>query len=410
MEKVQGSMGALSAMQITADTHGLDIQTKTILQYAEVLAVILKGTVPEYGGHTLQEIMGFIEAESITSTTEVSPGRTNTEIRGENSEFFHLNEKTTRFDLAFRARNPLLSTEDIQINLHFDVEPQKTYTPGYPIEKRGIYYLARRLSSQLSLVLDETDYSQLAKCYSIWICRDEILPEERYSISFYEMANTKNTVPNSVAKENYDLMTLVVIKLGDEVYNGGREDEGYDLLRFLNAIMYPHKDDFMATVTEYMDYSENEELWKEVTHVSSLEQVIFEGAVDDAKKLVAKEMKKAREELDMAWKRLYVAREKVYVENKKAYEERGEPYAERDEAYVERDEAYEARDEAYEARDEAYEARDEAYAALEKGIQAIIQDNLNEKVPKERILLKLQKLFGFTEEKSEQYYKKYSLL
>ncbi len=192
-------------------------------------------------------------------------------------------------------------------------------------------------------------------------------------------------------------MTLVVIKLGDEVYNG------YDLLRFLNAIMYPHKDDFMATVTEYIDYSENEELWKEVTHVSSLEQVIFEGAVDDAKKLVAMEMKKAREELDTAWKRLYVAREKVYVENKKAYEER-------EEAYVERDEAYEARDEAYEARDEAYEARDEAYAALEKGIQAIIQDNLNEKVPKERILLKLQKLFGFTEEKSEQYYKKYSLL
>ena len=191
-------------------------------------------------------------------------------------------------------------------------------------------------------------------------------------------------------------MTLVVIKLGDEVYNGGREDEGYDLLRFLNAIMYPHKDDFMATVTEYIDYSENEELWKEVTHVSSLEQVIFEGAVDDAKKLVAKEMKKAREELDMAWKRLYVAREKVYVENKKAYEEREEAYAERNEAY--------------EARDEAYEARDEAYAALEKGIQAIIQDNLNEKVPKERILLKLQKLFGFTEEKSEQYYKKYSLL
>ena len=415
MEKVQGSMGALSAMQITADTHGLDIQTKTILQYAEVLAVILKGTVPEYGGHTLQEIMGFIEAESITSTTEVSPGRTNTEIRGENSEFFHLNEKTTRFDLAFRARNPLLSTEDIQINLHFDVEPQKTYTPGYPIEKRGIYYLARRLSSQLSLVLDETDYSQLAKCYSIWICRDEILPEERYSISFYEMANTKNTVPNSVAKENYDLMTLVVIKLGDEVYNGDREDEGYDLLRFLNAIMYPHKDDFMATVTEYIDYPENTDLWKGVTQVSSLEQVIFEGAIDDALKFVERETREVREalyrekeEAEREKEKISREKEEVSREKEEINREREEVERKKEEINREREEVNRVREEVCQVREEVCQAREEVCQAREEGIQAIILDNLEEQVPKERIVLKLQKHFNLTKEKAEHYYKKYA--
>ncbi len=416
MEKVQGSMEVLSAMQITADTNGLDIQTKTILQYAEVLAVILKGTVPEYKGYALQEIMEFIEAESITRTMEVSPGRTNTEIRGENTEFSHLNEKTTRFDLAFRARNPLLSTEDIQINLHFDIEPQKTYAPGYPIEKRGIYYLARRLSSQLSLILNETDYSKLAKCYSIWICRDQIPPEERYSISIYEMVNTKNTVPNSVAKENYDLLTLVVIKLGDEVYNGGREDEGYDLLRFLNAIMYPHKEEFMSTVTEYIDYSENAELWKEVTRVSSLEQVIFEGAITDAKKLVAKEMQKAWEELDIARRKVYADREKVREERRKVYadrekvcEDRKKVYTDKEKVREERRKVYADKEKVREERKKVYEARDEAYEVMEKGIQAIILDNLEGEVPKEKIILKLQKHFGFTEEKSEQYYEKYAL-
>lgn len=64
------------------------------------------------------------------------------------------------------------------MSLHVDVEPQKSYQPGYPIEKRGLYYLARSLSSQLSLVTEATDYGQLEKCYGIWICRDDI-PQER---------------------------------------------------------------------------------------------------------------------------------------------------------------------------------------------------------------------------------------
>ena len=290
MEKLQGSMAALSAMQATADMDGKDAPSKTILRHAEILAVILKGAVTEYKGYSLQEIRKFIVPDSITGAAEVSPGRTNTELRGGNSEFIHLNEKTTHFDLAFQAKNPQLSTEDIQINLHIDLEPQKTYKPGYPIEKRGLYYLARRLSAQLSLIYEGTDYNLLSKCYSIFICRDDIARKDRYSISFYEMTNTKNTAYTAVSKENYDLMTLVVIKLGDEVYNGDKEDDGYDLFRFLNAIMYPHKEDFMSTVTEYIDYSENAELRKEVTQMSSLEQVVHAGVRDDALKSVQKEV------------------------------------------------------------------------------------------------------------------------
>lgn len=71
-------------------------------------------------------------------------------------------------------------------------------------------------------------------------------------ISIYEIVNTKNTGTNVPKKENYDLLTLVIIKLGDAVYNGEKEDEGYELFRFLNAVMYPHKDDFLDVVSEYL--------------------------------------------------------------------------------------------------------------------------------------------------------------
>lgn len=127
-----------------------------------------------------------------------------------------------------------------------DVEPQKTYRPGYPIEKRGMYYLARRLSSQLTLVTNTIDYKTLEKCYSIWICRDDIPKEEHYSISFYEMTNTKNIGNCRTQKENYDLLKLVVIRLGEK---------------------------------EYIDFSGNEELWAEGKRMDGLGQSVFEEGI-----------------------------------------------------------------------------------------------------------------------------------
>ena len=44
---------------------------------------------------------------------------------------------------------------------------------------------------------------------------------------------------------------------------------------------------------------------------------------------------------------------------------------------------------------------------LEVGIQAMILDNLEEKTPMEKILAKLQKRFNLTEEKAEEYYRKF---
>lgn len=54
--------------------------SKKILQYREVLAIILKETVEEYQGYFEEEIMEFIEPDSITDATEVSGGRTRTPV------------------------------------------------------------------------------------------------------------------------------------------------------------------------------------------------------------------------------------------------------------------------------------------------------------------------------------------
>ena len=280
MDKIQGNMDTLSNMQLTAKMEGLDAECKLLLSSKEILAVILKETVDEYREYSREEIIGFIEPDSIESDREVSPGRTNSQVQGDTQEFAALNEKVSQFDIRLKAKNPRLSKEKIIIKLHIDVEPQKSYYPGYPIEKRGMYYLSRELSSQLSLVTDSTDYGELEKCYSIWICLDDIPKSEQNSVSFYEMTNTKNIGNCITKKEDYDLLTLVIIRLGKKEYNGEKKDEGYDLLRFLNTIMYPHRDDFMEVVSDYIDFSQNSELSEEVKKVMGIGQIMLETGIE----------------------------------------------------------------------------------------------------------------------------------
>lgn len=177
-----------------------------------MLSIILKGVAREYEGYSCKEIMNFIEADSITSEEDVSPGRTNTRIMGDDKEYVALNEKLSMFDTKFRAVNPELSNEAVIVNLHIDVEPQKNYKPGYPIEKRGIY----------------------------------------------------------------DLLTLVIIRLGDSTFQEIDDKDKNGMMEFLHAIMYPHKKEFLDTVKKYIDFSENEELWKEVGNMSGLGLSIYE--------------------------------------------------------------------------------------------------------------------------------------
>ena len=109
-------------MQLTARMEGLDAECKLLFSSREILAVILKETIDEYKDYSREEIIGFIEPDSIESDREVSPGRTNSQIQGDTQEFAALNEKVSRFDIRLRAKNPRLSKESIVIKLHIDIE------------------------------------------------------------------------------------------------------------------------------------------------------------------------------------------------------------------------------------------------------------------------------------------------
>lgn len=57
-----------------------------------------------------------------------------------------------------------------KIRLIINVEAQKSWYPGYKIPTRGIFYGARMISAQLGTEFCDSNYDDIKKVYSIWLC------------------------------------------------------------------------------------------------------------------------------------------------------------------------------------------------------------------------------------------------
>lgn len=149
---------------------------------------------------------------------------------------------------------------------------------------------------------------------------------------------------------------MVIIRLGNEVY---KDSEGYRLLRFLNLLMYPHKDDFMESISDYIDFSGNEELWKEREHMFSLGRCILEEGREKGRKEGIQEGRKEG---------IQEGRKEGIQEGRKEGIQEGR----------------------------------------REGIQALIMSNSELKIPKKQTLLALQRYFEVPEEQAERYYQEFA--
>ena len=130
------------------------------------------------------------------------------------------------------------------VNLHIDLEGQKSYTPKnptYPIIKRGLYYVARDLSSQLGVVTGKTNYADLEKCYSIWICLEDVPVRLRNTMTEYRIRKEDVLGETDEPEEDYDLMSVIVIRMGEK-----SEERG--IFDYLNQV-------FVGNIEEIETYS-----------------------------------------------------------------------------------------------------------------------------------------------------------
>lgn len=190
-----------------------DDSVKEILKIPRILAPILKATVEEYADMDIEDIIPCItEVDDMVPVDSIS-AKAATKLDTEDSS---LSDKLVRYDLHLKLPGNSEKNREIRLFLFVDLEIQNEAREkelGYPIEKRAMYYVARELSSQLGVLTEETDYNVLQKCYSIWICNENLV-SDRDTITRYTVSKLCEYGSIDVPKENFDLMEVVIVRRG----------------------------------------------------------------------------------------------------------------------------------------------------------------------------------------------------
>lgn len=146
-----------------------DDYAKFILSQKEILSRILKFTIKEFEDMEAEDIMELIEGEPLISKVSTEPGETNQtfhgKITGNNTESTELEEGTIIFDIIFYVR-----MKDGISRIIINLEAQGIEKPPYPLVNRTIFYIARLISSQKNRNFDHSNYGDMLRTYSIWIC------------------------------------------------------------------------------------------------------------------------------------------------------------------------------------------------------------------------------------------------
>ena len=176
------------------------------------------------------------------------------------------------FDIRFHALIP--DTEE-KVRLFINVEAQNDFYPGYPIMKRGIYYCSRLISSQYGVEFTNAHYERIKKVSSIWICLNPPKYREN-TINRYTIQEEHLIGDVSEKKENYDLMTAVIICLGnskDEHYTG--------ILKLLDVLLSSEKEpeEKKKILQNDFDIKMTRRLEREVSELCNLSKGVEENGI-----------------------------------------------------------------------------------------------------------------------------------
>jgi hypothetical protein len=207
-----------------------DAMAKELLSRKQVIANILKYAVREFKDYSIQEIISFLSGEPEVGEDEVDDNiPSKLDVAGRESS--SINDGVRTFDIKFRVKVPNSNEE---AELIINIEAQGDSNPGYTLEKRGIYYLSRLISSQYNVDFVNSDFDKLKKCYSIWIC-NKSSKEYQNTIAEYSFKQTKIVGNPPDKKSRYDLVSLIMINLGATDNN---TDENYKgLIKMLDCLL-----------------------------------------------------------------------------------------------------------------------------------------------------------------------------
>ena len=219
-----------NAILAANDETQYDESAKRLLGQKNILAHILVNTIDEFQGMNPEDVVPLIEGEPYISKVPVEPGLTNqvvetvgSRIIGFNTEHAEKNEGLVRFDIVFYVR-----MKDGLSQIIINVEAQKDEPDGYDILNRAIFYVSRLISSQKERDFENTNYNDIRRVYSIWVCMNM----EENSLCHIHLVK-EDLVGQHDWKGNLDLVNIVMIGLAKEL---PKHEEMYELHRLLGAL------------------------------------------------------------------------------------------------------------------------------------------------------------------------------
>jgi predicted transposase/invertase (TIGR01784 family) len=264
-------------IEIVKAKRKYDAKAKNLLAHKEVIANILKYTVKEFEGYSLPEIMACLRGNPEVGTEPVDDVDFPHKMDIAGSETVSLNDGIRSFGIKFKVKIP---NDELESDLIINIESQNDFYPGYTLEKRGIYYLSRLISSQYDVEFTHSNFDKLKKCYSIWICADP--PKERQNtITEYRFTprNIVGNVPD--CPQRYDLMSLIMINLGskDKNYSG--------LIKILDNLLIEIDNNSQKAVTILENEFDIplESIYKEVMEMCNLSDGVLKRGLERGIKL-----------------------------------------------------------------------------------------------------------------------------
>ena len=269
------------ALFLTEGRALYDEAAKRLLSQKTVLAYILKECLMEYQDYTPEEIADrFIEGDpqvgeaAVHADEEISEWEKPERILGLNTEDPTVTEGMVRYDIRFKA---LLPKDPERLYLILNIEAQNEQQTWYPLLKRAVYYGSRLISSQYGTVFSGMDYGAVKKVYSIWICTKSA-KKYRNSMNRYEMVEECLVGENRSDPENYRLMNLILLHVGE--YDEGTHE---GILGFLEVLLSGklQAEEKRQILQERYHIAMTKKMSEEVTQMCNLSWGIYQDGVED---------------------------------------------------------------------------------------------------------------------------------
>lgn len=258
-------------LNIISGKEAYDKEVKTLLANRQILAIILKAVVNEFQNMELSDIVTCIETPEV-GERKVHPGQTNKKIYGKANENNIIGEGMVTFDIIFDVYIP---AKDDTVKMIINIEAQRENNPGYELVTRGIYYTAREISSQYGREFTNSEYNNIKKVYSIWIC---VSPDTKRmdGITKYSIEEEAVYHEAKVRKEVYDKLCVVMIYLKKNL-----EEESEYIINFLSVLL-SEKIDYdrkVCILEKDLGLTMTEEMKEEVNNMCNLSEHVYESGI-----------------------------------------------------------------------------------------------------------------------------------